>query len=77
LDPASGHEVPLYNPRADVWSELFAWSSDLTMIVGLTSRGRATVVRLKLNRPETVALRKILVRVGLHPPDYPYATANP
>jgi len=44
MDPASGHEVPLYNPRLGVWSEHFAWSSDLTAIIGLTGRGRASVL---------------------------------
>src|SRR5438445_9307943 len=48
IDPASGHEVLLYNPRVDIWSDHFAWSSDLATIIGLTSRGRATALRLKL-----------------------------
>jgi len=47
------------------------------LIVGLTARGRATVLRLKLNRPEIVALRGILVTASSHPPDYPYTVTNP
>jgi hypothetical protein len=77
VDPVSGAEVPLYHPRADIWSEHFAWNSLYTEIMGLTARGRATVVRLRLNRPELVALRTILAAAGLHPPDYPTSRANP
>lgn len=77
VDPVSAQEVVLYNRRTDVWSEHFAWSNDLTVIVGLTARGRATVLRLNLNRPEVAALRRILVGARLHPPDYPYTVASP
>jgi len=77
VDPASGQEVPLYNPRVSIWREHFAWSSDLTIIIGLTAQGRATVSRLRLNRTEVVALRKVLITVALHPPEYPYDEANP
>ena len=77
VDPVSGAEAALYNPRADIWSEHFAWNDLYTEIMGLTARGRATVLRLRLNRPELVALRKILAAAGLHPPDYPTSQANP
>lgn len=77
VDPVSGAEVALYNPRADIWSEHFAWNSLYTEIMGLTARGRATALRLRLNRPELVALRKILAAAGLHPPAYPTSRANP
>lgn len=77
MDPVTGAEVALYHPRTDTWSEHFAWADADTVIVGLTARGRATVLRLRLNRPEIVALRRILAAAGLHPPDYPYTRPNP
>jgi hypothetical protein len=46
----------------------FAWSDDLTLIIGLTPTGRATVVRLQLNRSGVVSLRSLLHSAGLHPP---------
>lgn len=76
MDPISGEEVPLYHPRTDTWSEHFIWTADFSEIVGITARGRATVLRLRLNRPEVVALRKVLAAADLHPPDYPYSQVN-
>jgi len=76
IDPVSGEEAVLYNPRTDIWVEHFAWSHDFSEIVGLTAKGRAAIVRLRLNRPEVVALRKILAAARLHPPDYPFAGLN-
>jgi hypothetical protein len=35
----------------DRWDEHFAWANDYLRIDGLTPVGRATVARLKLNRP--------------------------
>src|SRR5207249_950608 len=49
-DPATGVEAPLYNPRKQRWEEQFTWSADFTRIIGRTPTGRATVVRLGLNR---------------------------
>lgn len=76
VDPVSGVEAALYNPRTDQWSEHFAWNEKFTEIMGLTARGRAAVVRLRLNRPELVTLRTILVGAGMHPPEYPTSRVN-
>lgn len=67
-DPLSGHVVPLFHPRTQRWSEHFSWSSDTTLIVGLTPVGRATVEALRMNRPELVGLRAILYAAQMHPP---------
>ena len=72
IDPVSMAEVRLYHPRRDVWRAHFAWTEDFTELIGLTACGRATIWRLRLNRPEIVALRQVLVAAGLHPPNYPY-----
>jgi hypothetical protein len=68
VDPESGEQVALFNPRRQNWREHFAWSEDGTRVIGLTACGRATVVALRLNHALTVAARSIWVSVGQHPP---------
>jgi hypothetical protein len=69
VDPVTSVEVPLFNPRAQVWAEHFAWSDDGLYVVGLTAIGRATIQALHLNRPLLVDARRFWVQFGLHPPD--------
>ena len=68
FDPISGEQVALYNPRQQLWHEHFTWNEDYTLMLGLTRVGRATVERLQLNRDGVVNLRRVLARVGEHPP---------
>ncbi len=68
-DPVTGERVPLFHPRRDRWSDHFAWNEDCTLMLGLTLTGRATVEKLDLNRPGVVNLRRLLLTIGLHPPD--------
>ena len=68
VDPASGEEIPLFNPRRDVWGEHFIWSADGLLIIGLTPAGRATVAALALNRAWTSNIRAADRAVGRHPP---------
>lgn len=49
IDPQTGDEVALFNPRAQRWTEHFQWSPGCLEIVGKTALGRATVTALKLN----------------------------
>lgn len=67
-DPVIGDIVPFYHPRQQRWRDHFAWNDDFTVIVGLTSTGRATVEALRLNREGLVNLRRILYAMGEHPP---------
>jgi hypothetical protein len=69
FDPISKTQVPLYHPRRQVWQEHFAWSADHLEIIGLTAIGKVTIELLNLNRPGVINLRKLLLTVGLHPPD--------
>ena len=69
IDPESGEEVRLFDPRYQVWREHFRWSSEGDRIEGLTSAGRATVATLHLNRMPLVHSRQRWVAVGWHPPD--------
>lgn len=64
IDPVTGEIAKLFNPRLDRWADHFSWTSDFTQIVGHSTIGRATVAKLKLNRPELVKLRRILRAAG-------------
>lgn len=66
-DPESNQEVPLFNPRLQKWLGHFEWIENHTQIRGLTPSGRATVARLKMNRPRIVLARQRWVQAGLHP----------
>ncbi|HBL14867.1 MAG TPA: HNH endonuclease [Cyanobacteria bacterium UBA11162] len=68
VDPKSGAEVFLFNPRQDSWSNHFIWSSDGLFIIGLTPIGRATVTALALNRERVINIREADKAVGRHPP---------
>ena len=66
LDPDTGEEVPLFNPRTQLWAEHFRWDNE--RVVPLTARGRVTVAALALNRPMILAIRQEEMLRGRHPP---------
>ena len=68
IDLISGSIVPLYNPRTDIWVEHFEWNEDFTELLGISPTGRATILRLHLNRDGLVNLRRVLYQTGFHPP---------
>ncbi|NER19334.1 MAG: HNH endonuclease [Symploca sp. SIO1B1] len=73
VDPKTGTEISLFNPRKQSWSEHFIWSVDGTQIFGTTSIGRATSNRLDLNDERRTdrfiqKSRQQWVKSGLHPP---------
>jgi len=68
IDPETNQWVALFNPRLQVWSEHFERVDGATRIRGLTPSGRATVTRLKMNRPVIVVARQRWVAGGYHPP---------
>lgn len=67
LDPKTGELVPLYNPRKDVWADHFRWDESFTLLLGISPIGRATVLKLQLNRAGVIKLRGILYKIGEHP----------
>ena len=69
LDPQTGENVSLFNPRTQAWAEHFGWSEDGTEIIGRTDCGRATVEALRLNRELAILARRRWVSVGWHPPE--------
>lgn len=69
IDPETGTMALLFHPRRQACQDHFAWNSDFSMIAGLTSTGRATIIELQLNRPGVVNLRLELYKTGNHPPE--------
>jgi hypothetical protein len=67
-DAMTGEVVRLFNPRHQDWHEHFRWSDDGSLIIVLTTTGRATAMALRLNRPSLVVARRAWVAVGWHPP---------
>ena len=68
IDKLSGTEVPLFNPRSDIWKEHFIWSVDKLSIIGLTPTGRATVATLACNRLRIINIRTADLEIERHPP---------
>lgn len=66
-DIVTENDAPLFDPRKQEWNEHFAWSTDGSLIVGLSATGRVTIVSLKLNRSGLVNQRKVLIQLDLHP----------
>jgi hypothetical protein len=69
VDPTTQSKVALFHPQRDAWEEHFAWNDDASELIGLTVTGRATIVALRMNRPQLVRVRKMWVAMGEHPPD--------
>ena len=67
VDPKTGLEEDLFNPRQDAWSSHFSWNG--TEINPITPIGRCTIAALKLNRPMALAIRFEELLRGRHPPN--------
>ena len=68
IDPITGENCALFNPRIDKWYDHFEWTEEYSKVCGLTPIGRATVEQLNLNRQGVVNLRRALYPMGVHPP---------
>jgi hypothetical protein len=60
VDPGSGERVALFNPRTQVWSDQRPLE-----VEGKTACGRATIVRLQMNHPRMLAVRRLVVQLGI------------
>jgi len=65
LNPETGQITPLFNPRRHAWAEHFRL--DGALIVPLTPEGHATAALLKLNRPDRLAARQLLLQADCYP----------
>lgn len=69
----SGHDVllnttaRLFHPREDQWSAHFQVELESGEILGLSSIGRATVHRLRMNHSGQILARRQWMRLGLFP----------
>jgi len=61
IDPqgASDVAVQLFHPRKDRWADHFEWNRAL--LFGKSATGRATIVVLRINEPEAVEFRQLLI----------------
>jgi hypothetical protein len=67
IDPDTGDQVLLSNPRIDDWDGHFRW--DDYRIVGQTTIGRVTAAALELNHPRRVQIRQAEKLFDLFPPN--------
>lgn len=68
VDPDTGEDSALFNPRKQRWHQHFRWTDDGTEIIGITAIGRATVATLRMNNEHIVASRRLWALAGWHPP---------
>ena len=62
-DPATGKMTRLYHPRRHKWDYHFRF--DGSTLIGRTAIGRTTIDVLRMNHPQFVALREILMAAGV------------
>ena len=62
-DPATGKLTRLYHPRRHKWNYHFRF--DGSILIGRTAIGRTTIEVLRMNHPQLVAIREILMSGGL------------
>ncbi len=55
----------LFNPRTDDWQAHFRLNGSL--IEPLTAQGRVTVFLLRLNDPDRISERDLLLQLGVYP----------
>jgi hypothetical protein len=62
IDTETGDLTPLFNPRLMRWDDHFAW--DGPALLGRTTTGRVTIDVLRINLPERIEHRDLLLREG-------------
>jgi hypothetical protein len=60
-------EVVLFHPRRDTWALHCAVDAEHAEIVGRSAVGRATIERLRMNRPRQINARRRWIQLGLFP----------
>ena len=62
-DETTGVIVRLFHPRNDVWSEHFEWVGP--RLIGLTEIGRVTIDVLRINDPDAIEFRRLLLELDV------------
>ena len=65
IDPETGDIAPLFHARRDHWGEHFLW--DGPELQGRTAIGRTTIDVLKINLPDRIEHRRLLMLAGEFP----------
>lgn len=65
IDPVNEEIVPLFNPRRLLWDEHFVING--ARIEGITQIGQVTARLLKLNAPNRIVERQVLIDRGQYP----------
>ena len=65
IGPINDETVPLFNPRRQVWDEHFLLND--ARIEGITQIGQATSRLLKLNAPNRILERQVLINQRRYP----------
>jgi hypothetical protein len=63
IDPATGRLTKLFHPRRHKWDYHFRYQGGT--LIGRTAIGRTTIDVLRINLPNLVALREVLMEDGL------------
>ena len=63
IDPGGQPDVSvqLFHPRNDVWDDHFEWNGP--MLFGKSATGRATIAVLRIDEPEAVEVRRLLLAI--------------
>ncbi len=64
VDPSTGEEAFLFNPRNSAWEHHFRWNG--VQLQARDATGRATIEALKINRPLALAIRQEEKILGRH-----------
>jgi hypothetical protein len=59
IDPVTRLVAPLFDPRKLIWREHFQLTLPEALIEGHTPIGRATALRLGMNRPRAMRARRL------------------
>jgi HNH endonuclease len=63
IDTVTGKLTPLFNPRRHKWAHHFRYDGGI--LIGRTAIGRTTIEVLRINLPNLVALREVLMEDGI------------
>jgi 5-methylcytosine-specific restriction endonuclease McrA len=61
-DPDTDESVRLFHPRDDVWTAHFRFNGPL--VAGISAIGRTTAWLLRMNSPQRLELRRVLIELG-------------
>lgn len=65
IDPLTGMDVRLFNPRIDNWTAHFLLNRETDKIEGQTPIGRTTVEVLQINVEQPIRARRNLINFGV------------